>query len=230
MNISQTRSFALSALVFGAVSLCRAAPITYNVDQTIGAGSVTGTVETDGTIGILNANNFVDFNLLLNDGTNTFDGTSGTGGTFIPKFIPNASEVAFGGQTVILILGSDLSATATQLLFNFSGSDVGLALFEFALGEGTDFWCVDTSFVAGSCSSGGLGDTPSGETFDVGIATPAGVIVQQAPGQFTAVSGTQVIATVTPATVPNSTPEPSTLALLGGGLALIVFRKSKRSY
>jgi hypothetical protein len=32
---------------------CSAGDITYNVDQTVGAGSVTAFVETNGTIGVL---------------------------------------------------------------------------------------------------------------------------------------------------------------------------------
>ena len=36
-----------------------AAPITYNVNQTIGGGSVVGTVQTDGTIGVLDDVNFL---------------------------------------------------------------------------------------------------------------------------------------------------------------------------
>ncbi len=79
--------------------------IAYRVNQTIGAGSVTGVISTDGTIGILGQANITGYNLLLNDGVNTFD-------LSCCNFFP------FGG--------SDLSATATQLLFNFSGTDGGV--------------------------------------------------------------------------------------------------------
>ena len=54
-----------SALLGGAL---QAAPITYNVNQTIGAGSVVGTVETDGTLGVLGTANFIAWNLALKRG------------------------------------------------------------------------------------------------------------------------------------------------------------------
>jgi hypothetical protein len=57
-------SVAFIATLLG-VGVCSAASITYNVDQTIGAGSVVGTVQTDGTIGGLTTANFTDWNLLL---------------------------------------------------------------------------------------------------------------------------------------------------------------------
>jgi hypothetical protein len=71
MRIS--RSFTMLPLILGAASLCSAGTITYDVAQTIGPGSVTGFIETDGTIGVLDNTNILDFNLLLNDGASTFD-------------------------------------------------------------------------------------------------------------------------------------------------------------
>jgi hypothetical protein len=43
----------------------------YNVGQTVGSGTVTGSITTDGTIGVLSSNNILDWNLVVNDGTNT---------------------------------------------------------------------------------------------------------------------------------------------------------------
>jgi len=49
-----------------------AAPITYDVNRTIGSGSVIGTITTDGTIGTyLTASNFIDWNLTLSIGSNS---------------------------------------------------------------------------------------------------------------------------------------------------------------
>jgi hypothetical protein len=107
----KVRSVALSILVSAAMvspSLLRADNITYNIDQTVGAGSVTGTITTDGTIGALNtggvidgpvgfAGNIVDVNLVLSDGTNT--------------------EPLSGG--IFSSAGSDLIASATDLTFDF---------------------------------------------------------------------------------------------------------------
>jgi hypothetical protein len=102
----------LLSLVVGAASPCSAASITYDVNQTIGAGGVTGDIVTDGKIGTLGLSDIVDWNLLLNDGTNTTDllgPLSGSNSTVIVLPSPNPN----------------LSATATQLLFNFSGSPTG---------------------------------------------------------------------------------------------------------
>jgi hypothetical protein len=38
----------------------------------VGAGGVTGFIETDGTAGTLSDGNILDWNLLLNNGTTTF--------------------------------------------------------------------------------------------------------------------------------------------------------------
>ena len=56
-------------LCFAAIALFMmigaAQAITYNVNRTIGAGTVTGFVETDGTIGILATGNITDWVLTL---------------------------------------------------------------------------------------------------------------------------------------------------------------------
>src|SRR4051812_3798064 len=57
-------AFAAAGVMSG--SAVQAAPITYDVNQTIGVGSVIGTLETDGTIGALNAGNFLAWDLTLN--------------------------------------------------------------------------------------------------------------------------------------------------------------------
>ncbi len=45
---------ALTAMLVGVgANSASATPITYNVNQTIGGGSVTGTIQTDGTIGTI---------------------------------------------------------------------------------------------------------------------------------------------------------------------------------
>jgi hypothetical protein len=83
--------------------------ITYTVDQTVGSGSVTGFITTDGTIGTLDATNLVAWNLLLDDGTNTTNVVSGTS---------SVGDV-----------GDDLTASPTALMFNFSGADYGYFYF-----------------------------------------------------------------------------------------------------
>ena len=118
----KVRSVALSLLVSAAMvspSLLRADNITYNINQTVGAGSVTGTITTDGTIGALNtggvidgpvgfAGNIVAVNLVLSDGTNT--------------------EPLSGG--IFSSLGSGLIASATDLTFDF-GAPGGFVLYSW---------------------------------------------------------------------------------------------------
>ena len=104
---------------------CVAGDITYGVDQTVGIGSVTGFIETDGTIGVLSTGNILDWNLLLNDGSTTFDLLGPLSG----------SNSQFG------VSGSELSASATQILFDFSGA--GWAMFQAPmLFTGFDLWCT----------------------------------------------------------------------------------------
>ncbi|HXB69074.1 MAG TPA: hypothetical protein VNY05_12565 [Candidatus Acidoferrales bacterium] len=161
MRIS--RSLTMLSLVLGAASLCSAATITYGVSQTVGPGSLTGFIETDGTIGAIGTSNILDFNLLLNDGTTTVNDHR--------------------SNSVFEVIGSDLSATTTQLLFNFSGSDFGLVIFERGGFVGANFWCAVTA------SAGGVCDT----------APVAGEEVLQVTGPlFTSpLSGTQAIASAT---------------------------------
>lgn len=89
-------TFALAAIPAG-VGSSLAAPITYNVNQRIGAGSVVGTIQTDGTTGALGAPNSISWNLNLNGVGATFNITQANG--------------------VVLLQGSDVTATATNLFF-----------------------------------------------------------------------------------------------------------------
>jgi hypothetical protein len=88
-------------VAIGAPKILRADSITYSIDQTLGAGSVTGTITTNGTIGILDLADLTGWNLVLYDGTNTVDMTQAT--------------------STALINGNDLTASLTVLDFNYSG-------------------------------------------------------------------------------------------------------------
>ncbi len=112
--LSAALALALSGSAF-------AAPITYSVNRTIGAGTVVGTVQTDGTIGVLSSANILSWSLTLsapslNGGSpDTFAGT---------------------GSTVV---GSALTGDLTDLEFDFSVGGAG-----FALQGGASFnaWCM----------------------------------------------------------------------------------------
>jgi len=98
--------FGLAVLLMG-TGVCSAGPTTYSVDRTIGTGTITGFIETDGSLGVLGAGNFVDWSLLLNVGTDTYT-----------LYGPSS-----GNNSSVYVQGSDVTATATQVLFNFNGSD-----------------------------------------------------------------------------------------------------------
>ena len=182
----------LISLLAGAV-LGGAAPITYTmVNNTVGAGSITGNIETDGVIGIVSQVDILTWSLLLNDGTTTFD-----------LFGPPT------GNSQVFESGADLSATATELLYNFSGSGF-LLLQNPTIGSNIHYFCVAA---VTTCDG-----SPAGESLSI---TGAGA------NQFTARIGTQAIATVGGVAPPATTPEPSTFALIGIGGALVFFgRKS----
>jgi hypothetical protein len=126
-----TFTTALSLVVLSA-SVGQAA--TFNVSRSIGSGGVTGTINTDNTIGTLSQSNITNWNLLLNDGTGTF----------------NLLGPLSGANSQLLIQGSSFSATTTDLLFNFSGS--GLVLFQNPnIGSSINFWCLEAT----TCSAFG---------------------------------------------------------------------------
>jgi hypothetical protein len=88
-------------------------PILYDVNVTVGAGSVVGTIETDGTMGTLVAGNIVDFSLTLNDGVDMSTISLAAGGTF-----------QITGPAIDLF-----STTASQLLFDFDDPADGFIEF-----------------------------------------------------------------------------------------------------
>src|ERR1019366_9663064 len=198
-------SVAFIATLLG-VGVCSAASITYNVDQTIGAGSVVGTVQTDGTIGGLTTANFTDWNLLLTGlGGATFTLTQGNSvvldGTYSSGFV-----LATAGN-------SDVTAATSSLLFNFSATDHGF--FGIQQGavvfSGEEYWCNAASG-NGACYSPG--------------ASVAPVSNVDASFQVEARTGNEVIGTV------NATPLPSTwLMLLSGfvGLGFFAYRGTKKA-
>jgi hypothetical protein len=175
------------ALVLGSLA-SRGADITYYVDQTIGAGSVTGDIVTDGTTGTLFSANIVSWNLELNDGTATFDLSGPT------------------SESVVSVDGTDLSATLTELLFNFGGSDSGFLDFVHLGGVGFDGVCFAA---VANC-----------QTFDGhGEGIGESILIYPDNPQFTAESGPGAIAT---------TPEPNLTLLLVPGFALALTLRKRR--
>jgi hypothetical protein len=193
---------AIAGCFASVASPCLASSITYSVDLTVGAGSVTGDIITDGTVGVLNClgcgrSNILDWNLVLNDST-TLCGRGQP--CTIGLFGPNGIDGIDGYQEDI-DLADNLSATATQLLFDFSGTADG----DFFLENSYGALCFQTG---SNCILAGSGD---GVAFTMDPALD-GI----GDAQLTNLSGTQVIGTAISAS--SNVLEPDSVSLLGSGL------------
>jgi len=126
----------LICLLCSTALLSSAANVAYNVDLTVGAGSVTGTITTDGNTGTLGTSDIVDWSLLLNNGSSTF----------------TLHGPLSGNNSGDLLVGSDLTATISGLFFNFVSSDDGQLLFQNPeTGSGQNYICfADTN---GNCDN-----------------------------------------------------------------------------
>ena len=198
-------------IMFMLSAVCCSADITYDVDQTVGIGSVKGFIETDGTTGVLGASNILNWNLLLNDSSTTFDLTGPLSGN-------DSTLTILDGP-----LSSDLTASSTQLTFNFADTGDGFVLFQETTGSPLPYWCIESSI---ACTG-----QPAGE--DLAI-TNADIGNLMTSNTFTAISSAAVIANVAqittdapppPADGLSVAPEPSTISFLGLGFAALGFWK-----
>jgi len=157
----------LCLLVACLAPLAARADITYNISFTVGTGSVNGTIQTDGAIGILAGTDITSWNLLLTEGSTSFDLT------------PLNSNV----QTLNNSLPNvDFTATATTLSYDFSGPDGNFLIFRNPLFGSVNYVCFED--LIHRCTSGLA--SPTG---DIDVATSS-----KAP-QLLDLSGVQVVAT-----------------------------------
>ena len=120
---------ALGLAMAGAASQADAA-ITYLVNQTIGAGGVTGSITTNGDLGLLDEADITGWSLSLN----------GVGASY-----------SIDENNSVRVLTGGLTATATTLFFNFSGPSAML-LFQQGLNSGQHYYCNSAGPTA--CSTG----------------------------------------------------------------------------
>jgi hypothetical protein len=138
----------------------------YNVNDTVGAGSVTGTIQTDGDIGVLTTADIINWNLHLSDGTNTFDLVGP----------PSASDGA-------AVVGASFTATASGLFFDFSSTTGSFVEFvNPASGPAANYLCLQDASPLCSSANGGSdfvvrvapdNEQTAGESGNVEVATVA---------------------------------------------------------
>lgn len=114
-----------------------ASSFVYNLDVVLSGGTVTGTITTDTDSGVLATSDIVDYNLLLNDGSNTLN--------LLGPLSGNNSQVA--------ILGTAMTASATGLSYDFSANPAYFVIQSPTIGANTNFFCLNDPVA--SCSIGG---------------------------------------------------------------------------
>lgn len=153
---------ALTAIILMVASGICHADITYTVDQVspfpagpfgIDPATVSGTLQTDGTIGTLTTSNFLSWNIVVSNGIGgSFDLTS--------------------GDSTLTATGTATTATATTVQFSFGpspGTSPG-ALGYFEILDSTNGWGWALAVPPGTALEAVLSDT-SGSCCDAGLAS-----------------------------------------------------------
>jgi hypothetical protein len=104
----------LIVLLLGNVSWSGAAPITYNINLTIGGGTAVGDIVTDGTIGALSTADILDWDLTLSIDSTEYTLLGPLSGS--NSIVDNEDLYGHGL----------LQATASELLYSFGGGFGGL--------------------------------------------------------------------------------------------------------
>jgi hypothetical protein len=179
------------------------ADIMYAVDTTIVSAdptgnplqsdTVDGSITTDGTIGVLAQADILSWNLNLIDNLNS----------------ANDVDLTNANSAIVVFSGNNLTATATGLFFNYSGTG------QFGIQEDGFFFSGEHYF----CFSTGSVDCLAGETITPGDVFLDGVVATGAAAPV----GTQPLGPTT------STPEPSSVISLATMLAGVAFLARKRA-
>jgi hypothetical protein len=160
------------------VSLSLQASTIYQVNRNVGIGFVQGTITTDDTVGVLSGSNIVAWDLTIHNGLASLQ---------LSNTLASNS---------VFVAGTQFSATATELLFNFSALGNNFVIFDSNFAN--NYWCIETSGCTG--------------------ASPAETVRIASNSVNVALSGSEVIGT--------TVPEPGTWALVAlSGSALALLRR-----
>lgn len=116
------------------------AQITYQVDRVVGAGSVTGTITTNGSLGLIDVTDVIAWELTLT-APNLLNG-------------PSVTISSLDQEQTLLTMGL-VTATPTDLLFDISGGS-GEGFFAVQASGFSDFYCIETA--AANCTGEGIGE------------------------------------------------------------------------
>jgi hypothetical protein len=153
-----------------------AAPITYKVNQVIGLGSVVGTIQTNGTVGSLAGTDVLGFDLVVSG--------------------PGASVELTQADSVVVGQGSNFSATASNLFFDYSGASGYLLFQQGSFGTGLKYYC--NSSVLGTCFQGASAIPEAYNSLSAAVEARL---------------GSQIIG--------SAVPEPASWAMIAMGFALV---------
>ncbi len=182
--------FGLKSAAFGVCLLFAtgAQARTYVDTRTTAGATVNFSLTTNGDLGVLTTDDIVSYNITITSGANVISFISGQNSAYT------------------LVLGDALTATATNLFFDFSHGGNNFLVFNRGPAQG-DHYCFETN---GFCGSG-----PNAEAFRFGtgpfqIETRFGL---QSIGSIAAVSGV---------------PEPATWAMMLLGFGGIGYSMRRR--
>jgi len=121
MKTNLLKLLALLSMIAPLAANANGVTVTYDVNRMIGAGSVMGTITTDGTIGVLASTNIYAWAINVNDGVDSLSFNSTDAGA------------------VLVIAGSSFTSTAVGLYFDFAGFAGGLKFASASSGFGFEW-------------------------------------------------------------------------------------------